>query len=83
MATQHDLRAEKQRILAGGTFAIYLAKDSANETGLQDNKQGPRHEVLSNGATASQEDRLSALTKMVNDTLAVHTAAEIMLGRVG
>ncbi len=36
-----------------------------------------------NGATASQEDRLSALTKMVNDTLAVHTAAEIMLGRVG
>lgn len=83
LATQHDLRAEKQRILAGGTFAIYLAKDSANETGLQDNKQGPRHEVLSNGATASQEDRLSALTKMVNDTLAVHTAAEIMLGRVG
>lgn len=28
LATQHDLRVEKQRILAGGTFAIYLTRTS-------------------------------------------------------
>jgi len=70
LATQHDLRVEKQRILAGGTFAIYLAsQESANETGLQEDKQVLRHEVLSHGATASQEDKLSVLTRMVSDTL--------------
>lgn len=39
LATQHDLRVEKRQILAGGTFAIYLAsQESANEMGLQEDK---------------------------------------------
>jgi ubiquinone/menaquinone biosynthesis C-methylase UbiE len=40
LATQHDLRVENQRILAGGTFAICLAsQEPANETGLQEEQR--------------------------------------------
>ena len=45
LATQHDLRIEKRQILAGGTFAVYLAsQESANEKNLQEDKQELGHE---------------------------------------
>jgi ubiquinone/menaquinone biosynthesis C-methylase UbiE len=49
LVTQHSLKVEKQRVLAGGTFAVCLANHPAHELAVRQDGQGLKKEVLSNG----------------------------------